>query len=87
MDLGLRLFDILVVLVGALGGWIMNNIHTAVRDLQSADKQLAEKVGKIEVLVAGDYVRKDEFARVMDDVKGTLVRIEDKIDRKADRAY
>jgi hypothetical protein len=87
VDLGLRLFDILVVLVGALGGWIMNNIHTAVRDLQSADKQLAEKVGKIEVLVAGDYVRKDEFARVMDDVKGTLVRIEDKIDRKADRAY
>ncbi len=86
MDLGLRLFDILVMLVGALGGWILNSIHSSVRDLQVADKQLADKVGKIEVLVAGDYVRKDEFAHAMNDLKGTLIRIEDKIDRKADRA-
>ena len=65
----------------------MNSIRSSVRDLQSADKELADKVARIEVLVAGDYVRKDEFVRVMDTVNKSLERIEDKLDSKADRAH
>jgi len=37
-------------------------VWQAVKDLQKADKSLAEKVGAIEVLVAGNYVKKEELA-------------------------
>lgn len=85
MDLGFRVLDVALALVGALGGWVLNSVRASVRDLQAADRDLADKVAKVEVLVAGDYVRKDEMASTMAEVKGMLRRIEDKLDRKVDR--
>ena len=71
----------LLALFGALIGFLLNCVWHAVRDLQTADKELASKVASIEILVAGDYVRKDELAALF--VK--LDRIEDKLDKKADK--
>lgn len=85
MDLGFRVLDVALALVGALGGWVLNSVRASVRDLQEADRDLADKVARVEVLVAGDYVRKDEMASTMAEVKGMLRRIEDKLDRKVDR--
>lgn len=73
-------------LIGILGGWIMNNIWVAVKDLQSADKAIADKVAAIEVLVAGQYVKRDAFERFTDAIFSKLDKIEDKIDGKADKA-
>lgn len=70
---------------GALIGFILNVVWQAVKDLQTADKQLSEKVGAIEVLVAGAYVRKDEFTVSINNLFDKLDRIEDKLDRKADK--
>lgn len=70
---------------GTLIGFLLNAVWQAVKDLQSADKVLAEKVGSIEVLVAGTYVRKDEFMSQMNALFAKLDKIEDKIDRKADK--
>lgn len=38
---------------GGLIGFLLNVVWQAVKDLQKADKVLAERVGEIEVLVAG----------------------------------
>lgn len=70
---------------GALIGFLLNAVWQAVKDLQTADKVLAEKVGSIEVLVAGAYVKKDEFADTVKALFAKLDKIEDKIDRKADK--
>lgn len=75
-------------IIGALGavlGFLLNAVWQAVKDLQDADKDLADKVSRIEVLVAGDYVKKDEFNTRIDALFGKLDRIEDKIDNKADK--
>ena len=48
---------------GALIGFLLNAVWQAVKDLQAADKALADKVGNIEVLVVGDYLRRDDFTR------------------------
>lgn len=69
----------------ALTGFLLNAVWQAVKDLQSADKMLADKVGSIEVLVAGAYVKKDEFADTVKALFAKLDKIEDKIDRKADK--
>jgi hypothetical protein len=80
-----QLFNIAVALVGALGGWWMNTMWQSLKDLQQADKDLADKVAAIEVLVAGEYVKRDSFDRAMDRIFEKLERIDAKLDGKADK--
>lgn len=70
---------------GAIIGFLLNAVWQAVKDLQTADKVLAEKVGSIEVLVAGAYVKKDEFMSQMNVLFAKLDKIEDKLNKKADK--
>ena len=63
----------------------MKVLHESVRDLQESDKKLAEKVSQIEVLVAGNYVRRDDFDKSVEAIFRKLDRIEDKLDSKADK--
>ena len=70
---------------GALIGFLLNAVWQAVKDLQKTDKELATKVAEIEVLVAGAYVKKDEFTSSINTLFAKLDRIEDKIGRKADK--
>ena len=78
-------FDVAVAVIGAMGGWILNSVWNAVKELQKADKELAEKVGEIEVLVAGRYMTRDEFNNTLSQVFGKLDTIRDMIATKADR--
>lgn len=70
---------------GTLIGFLLNAVWQAVKDLQTADKELTKKVSEIEVLVAGAYVKKDEFSTSVTALFAKLDRIEDKIDKKADK--
>ena len=71
--------------ISMLGGFLLNAVWQSVKDLQSADKELADKVASVEKLVAGDYVRRDEFADMTKALFTKLDRIEDKVDRKIDK--
>ena len=55
------------------------------RDLRIADTILAEKVGTIEVLVAGSYAKRDELDKMAAAIFLKLDRIEAKLDTKADK--
>ena len=70
---------------GALIGFVLKAVWEAVKDLQKTDINLADKVGKIEVLVAGNYVKKEEFNNVATAIFAKLDRIEDKLDKKVDK--
>ena len=78
-------FDVGVAVIGAMGGWILNTVWNAVKELQRADKELAEKVADIEVLVAGRYVTREDFNQVLNQVFTKLDTIRDMIAMKADR--
>ncbi len=75
------LFDVAIGVIGVLGGWTLNTVWAAVKDLQQADKELAEKVGQIEVLVAGRYVTREDFNQVLNQVFERLDRIRDLVSR------
>jgi len=79
------LFNLAATAVGFLFGWVLNNLWTAVKELQEDDKELAEKVGNIEVLVAGRYMTRDEFNTTMNAIFTKLDRIQDILSSKADR--
>lgn len=74
-------FGILNIGFGILGKIMWDSY----KELKRTDKELAEKVGKIEVLVAGEYVKRDDFDRVANLLFSKLDKISDKLDQKADR--
>ena len=78
-------FNIAIGIIGMFGGWFMNNIWSSVKDLQTADKQLADKVSHIEVLVAGKYVTRDEMDKTAGVIFNKLDRILDVLNSKADK--
>lgn len=79
------LYNTAMGFVLALGGWVMRVIWDNLKDLRTQDLALAEKVSRIEVLVAGEYVKKDELERAVQRLFDKLEHIEMKIDRKADK--
>lgn len=78
-------FNIMATIVGFAGGWWMKTIHESVRDLQTDDRKLAEKIGSIEVLVAGNYVKRDEMEKTLSAIFAKLEKISDKLDGKQDK--
>ena len=67
-----------------LGGFI-KAMWDSYKELKRVDTQLAEKVNAIEVLVAGTYVKRDDFDRVANAIFAKLDKISDKLDNKADK--
>lgn len=79
------LYNIALGLAAFLGGWWMKVMWQSLKDLQAADSKLADKVAAIEVLVAGEYVKRDSFDKVATEIFRKLDRIDEKLDKKADK--
>tara|TARA_R110002153_G_scaffold274037_1_gene446772 strand:- start:9811 stop:10092 length:282 start_codon:yes stop_codon:yes gene_type:complete len=70
---------------GAVLSFIVNTIWTAIKDLQAEDKNMTEKLAAVHILVAGDYVKKQEFDKVMVRLFEKLDRIEAGLTKKQDK--
>jgi hypothetical protein len=75
------LINVGVAVVGALGGWVMKFLYDGLKGLQEETRALLLQIQSVEVLVAGQYAKRTELDRIYD----ALVRIESKLDGKADR--
>ena len=73
-------------LLSFLGGYVLNSLKDSIKDLDKSCADLGVKVQAIEVLVAGAYVKKDEFEKLAIRIFQKLDSIEDKLDKKADKA-
>ena len=80
-----QFFNVTFAIIGALGGWWMRVMWQSLKELQQQDSKLADKVGNIEVLVAGQYVKRDDMNRDIAIIFAKLDRIEDKMNKKADK--
>jgi len=69
----------------AVLGFLLNAAWHATKDLQKEDQELAKRVGEIEVLVAGNYVTRQEFDRVVQRLFAKLDSIDRKLDSKVDK--
>lgn len=80
-----QLFNVMFALIGVLGGWWMKAMWEAIKSLEQADKALGNEVADLKVLVAGGYVRTEQFDSMAKAIFAKLDRIEDKLDGKADK--
>ena len=62
----------------AAAGWFARQIWEAVNELR-------EDIHKIEIDLPTHYLRRDEFAEGMKEIKDMLGKIFDKLDEKADK--
>lgn len=79
--------------IAFLGGIVMKVVWDAISALRVSlaemrrdDAQLAAKVQAIEVLVAGTYIKRDEFEKLASALFSKLDKIMEKIDHKVDRS-
>lgn len=66
-------------------GWILNVLWTALTDLRKADEKLVDRVGNVEVLVAGKYVTNERLDHLSSALFKKLDSIAEKIDKKMDK--
>lgn len=78
-------FNIVLAAAAFLGGWVLNTMWAAIKDMQVSDKELATKVAEIQVLVAGNYLPRSEYRADILAIHDTLHRIEGAINGKADK--
>ena len=71
----------IIGLGGTVIGIFIKSMLDSIKDLQKSDKEMSERVGSIEVLVAGTYVKRDELRELM----RKLEQIDAKLDRKANK--
>jgi hypothetical protein len=79
-------YDWVLTGFSAVLGFLLHAVWQATKDLQKEDQELAKRVGEIEVLVAGNYVTRQEFERVIDKLFTKLDAIEMKLDKKVDKS-
>ena len=80
METNQFLFNVIIGALYLVAGWLMKVMWDSLRDLRIADTILAEKVGTIEVLVAGSYAKRDELDKMAAAIFLKLDRIEAKLD-------
>ena len=94
MDPEVQLFiNAALGVIAFLGGVIMKvvwdaigSLRTSLAEMRADDVQLANKVQAIEVLVAGTYIKRDEFEKLSQAIFAKLDKIYEKLDHKVDRA-
>lgn len=80
------MFNFVCFVAGAGVTWWVKTIWQSVVKLQAEDAVLTERVHQVELLVAGDYAKKDDINVLIGRVFQKLDKIEAKIEQNALRA-
>lgn len=70
---------------GAAIAFILRVVWEGLRELQKADLELASRVNEVQLVVAGQYVKREDMERIQAALFAKLDRIESKLDGKMDR--
>lgn len=68
------LFNIVVGVAGAFGGWILNNIHKSIDKLDTDVRSMPH-----------NYVSREDYRDDMREIKDMLGKIFDRLESKADK--
>lgn len=71
--------------INLLGGAVVSGMGWHLSTLHKRNHEQAKEIAALKVLVAGKYVTREEQDRTNQAIFAKLDRIEDKLDRKADK--
>ena len=79
------LINYLMAGFGAAISFILRVIWEGLRELQKGDLEITSKINEIQLMVAGQYVKKEDLEKLSTALFNKLDRIELKVDGKMDR--
>ena len=79
------LVNIVAGVAAFFGAFLMKAQWESIKDLQRSHSDLAKKHAETEVLVAGNYAKRDDVERMGQAIFNKLDKIENKLDQKADK--
>ena len=82
LDLRDFIFD---CLAGALGSFVLKALWDAMTQLRLDNATLVKQIGELSDKIGREYVRRDDYRDDINEMKGMLVRIFDKLDEKVDK--
>lgn len=68
------LINIAIALTGFFGGWVLNSLSRSIIRIE-------DRISEMPLI----YVTRDDYRRDIDEIKGLLTRIFDKLEDKADK--
>lgn len=78
-------FKLAVAICGALVGLVLKNINQKIDSQTITEDRMMLKIQAIELLIVGDYVKKEDLKNWGEAVFNKLDRIENKLDGKVDK--
>ena len=75
------MFNAVVSIASILGGIMLKSIYDAIKELRTEDGSLHERLNQM----PNTYMRRDDFLSFGIEIKAALIRIESKLDGKADK--
>jgi hypothetical protein len=78
-------FNIALSILGTLFGWLLHTLWGSITKLQEENKDIVKKIGEIEVLVAGDYVKRESFEKTIEALFRKIDGLYDLLSKKADK--
>jgi uncharacterized coiled-coil DUF342 family protein len=85
MNLDQTIINWVFVAVGVMVGAIAKAMWDAIKDLRKDNAGLAKNIGDLSDKINREYVRRDDYRDDINEMKGMLMRIFDKLDEKADK--
>jgi len=85
-------FNLAIAVAAASMGWMLRVVYDAITELRGADLRIHdehdtihERISRITEGLPSTYMRRDDFVAFAGRIEDTLERIENKLDRKADK--
>ena len=75
------LFNAVIAIGCVIGGAMLKSIYDAIQDLRTSDGEIHERIN----VLPNTYMRRDDFMGFAGEIRASLLRIENKLDSKADK--
>lgn len=72
-------FNLAVMLIGGLGGWLLKSITNRLDELYQSEHNLRNKLQAVELLVAGSYVKHSDLKEFGESLSKRLDKFEDRL--------
>ena len=71
-----EVFNIAVALIGFLAAWVLRVLWESIKELQRNNKEVSDQLRDNELLVLGQYTKKEELDRVADAILTKISKLE-----------
>jgi hypothetical protein len=75
------------MIIGVLGGWVLKFFHERISTIEKNEESLFNKLHMVELLVAGQYVKREDLDKLSQALFAKLDKIELKLDSKVDKEH